>query len=108
LWIAVGGQYNSGLPTEIEGEIDVATLTDQYGRAIVDRVDFERGRVGPSSSLDVSLGWELFNRSGRSVRLHGDLFNLLNRLNVINFAGLLSGTAVAPRRTWAMRVQTAF
>ena len=35
-------------------------------------------------------------------------FNLTNRLNVINFAGLLSGTAVGPRRSSAIRVTTAF
>ena len=37
-----------------------------------------------------------------------DIFNLTDRLNVINFAGLLSGTAVAPRRTVAIRLHAGF
>ena len=48
-------------------------------------------------------------RSGdRTLRLQADVFNLTDRLNVINFAGLLSGTAVAPRRTVAVRLHAGF
>ena len=34
--------------------------------------------------------------------------NLTNRLNVINFAGLFSGTAFAPPRTFGVRAQVEF
>ena len=40
--------------------------------------------------------------------MQADLFNVFDRLNVINFAGLLSGTAIAPRRSFAMRLQASF
>ena len=72
------------------------------------RPDLDRGRVRPSWSLDASAGASLFDRRGRVLRLQVDVFNLTDRFNVINFAGLLSGTAVAPRRTVAMRLHAGF
>jgi outer membrane receptor for Fe3+-dicitrate len=108
LWIAAGAQYNSGLPAEVDRSSDLAFLVRQYGQAIVDFVDFESGRIRPSWTADASLGWELWNRDRRSFRLQTDVFNVFDRLNVINFAGLLSGTAIAPRRTWALRAQLGF
>jgi hypothetical protein len=107
-WIAGSTQFNSGLPTELDDEPNLPLLVAQYGQAIVDRVDFVRGRVGASWSADASIGWSLFERDGRSLRLQADVFNVFDRLNVINFAGLLSGTAVAPRRTWAVRAHVGF
>jgi hypothetical protein len=107
-WVAGSASYNSGLPTEVEGDVDIPFLTEQYGEAVVERADFDAGRVAPSASLDASFGWELFSRHRRSIRLQADVFNIADRLNVINFAGLLSGTAVGPRRTWALRMNVAF
>jgi hypothetical protein len=42
------------------------------------------------------------------VRLQADVINLTNRLNVINFAGLFSGTALAPPRSFAIRIHAEF
>ena len=36
------------------------------------------------------------------------MLNLANRLNVINFAGLFSGTALAPPRGFSLRLQAEF
>jgi hypothetical protein len=108
VWLAVATQYNSGLPVELDGTPDLALLAQQYGRAIVDRVDFDRGRVRPSSSVDASIGVELWRCGAQTVRLQADAFNVANRLNVINFSGLLSGTAVGPRRAFAVRLQAGF
>jgi hypothetical protein len=108
VWVAAGGQYNSGLPVELEAAPNKALLVQQYGQAMVDQVDFDRGRVRPSSSIDLSATAVLWNRQRNAVRLQFDVFNLTDRLNVINFAGLLSGTAVAPRRTFALRLRTDF
>ena len=80
----------------------------QYGRRIIDRVDLERGRVLPFASLDASTGVTLARSDKRSVRLQADVLNLTNRLNVVNFAGLFSGTAVAPPRSAAVRVRAEF
>jgi hypothetical protein len=43
-----------------------------------------------------------------ALRLQADVINLTNRLNVINFAGLFSGTAVAAPRGVAVRMQVDF
>jgi hypothetical protein len=107
-WIAGAVRYDSGLPVEIEGTPETDFLVQQYGAAIVDRVDFARGRIRPSSSIDAAVGVDLFNRGHKAIRLQADAFNLAGRLNVINFAGLLSGTAVGPPRTAAVRLQIQF
>ncbi len=104
-WIGVAGEYNSGLPVEFSGEIDEAI--EQYGARIVAQVDFENERVRPWWSIDLSSGVVL--RQGRGeLRVQGDVRNVANRLNVINFAGLFSGTALAPPRSVAIRVQASF
>jgi len=104
LWFAAGFEYGSGLPIEVDSP-DVALLTGQYGQSVIDRVNFDRGRVRPSSSIDLSAGADLWKKEQRAVRLQADLFNLADRLNVINFAGLFSGTAIAPGRNVAVRLQ---
>ena len=107
-WVALAGRYDSGLPIEVEGAFDAGLLVRQYGAAVVEQADLENGRVRPSWSLDASAGVTLFDRGGRVLRLQADVFNLTDRLNVINIAGLLSGTAVAPRRSAAVRLHAGF
>jgi outer membrane receptor protein involved in Fe transport len=70
-------------------------------------VDIDRGRVKGRFALDVSAGLQL---GGDRVRytLQLDVRNLTNRFDVINFAGLFSGTALAPPRTIALRVRAGF
>jgi len=106
LWAALGAEYGSGLPVAFQGT--QAQATAQYGPQIVERVNFDRNRVKPSFSLDVSLGTEIWKRDSLQVRLQADAANLTNRLNVIDFAGLFSGNAVAPPRSFAVRLETSF
>ena len=73
---------------------------DEAGERVVSRVNFETGRVRPSSSLDVSAGAILMKSPHRELRVQADVRNITNRLDVINFAGLFSGTALAPRRAF--------
>ena len=40
--------------------------------------------------------------------MQADIFNLTGRLNVINFSGLFSGTALGVPRSYALRLQTEF
>jgi len=40
--------------------------------------------------------------------VQADVLNVTNRFNLINFAGLLSGTAIAPPRGAAIRLRTEF
>ena len=108
LWVATGAEYGSGLPVELEGFGDLGLFQQQYGQAVVDRVNFDRGRVRPSFSLDFSAGAEVWRREKRSIRVQADVSNVTNRLNVINFAGLFSGTAVAAPRWASARLQFEF
>jgi len=107
LWMSFGAWYGSGLPVELEGS-EIARLRQQFSSRILDQVNFDRGRVRPSYSFDVSLGARVWSRSDKSVRLQADVLNVTNRLNVIDFAGLFSGTALYAPRTFAVRLQTQF
>jgi len=108
LWAAFGASYNSGLPFEIEGPSTVDFLAQQYGSRILNRVNFSRGRVRPSSSLDVSGGAELLHSEKLKIHLQTDVFNIANRLNVINFAGVFSGTALDAPRSFTLRLRSEF
>jgi TonB dependent receptor len=108
LWVAAGAQYGSGLPVELDAGVSTDLLREQYGQRVLDRVNLDRGRVRPSFSLDLSAGAELWKHEGRTLRLQADVFNLTNRLNVINFAGFFSGTALDPPRWAALRLQIEF
>lgn len=105
-WVAFGGAYGSGLPTEFEGTVQDAV--QQFGKQIIDRVNFDRGRVRPSLALGASVGAELVKREHLLMRLQADVQNLNNRLNLINFAGLFSGTGVGPPRSYSVRLGLEF
>jgi outer membrane receptor for Fe3+-dicitrate len=108
LWLAMVSTYGSGLPVDIDGAVDLNSLVSQYGQQIIDRVNFDAGRVRPSFTLDASLGADLWKLEKRTLRLQMVVENLTNRLNVINFAGLFSGTAIAPPRAGSIRLQYDF
>jgi outer membrane cobalamin receptor len=106
-WVAIAGSYGSGLPFEDFDETPGDAI-EEFGERVVQRVNFATGRVRPSASLDVSTGFTLIKSSSRSVRLQAEVRNLTNRLDVINFAGLFSGTALAAPRSAAVRVRLEF
>jgi outer membrane cobalamin receptor len=99
IWSAAVIRYGSGLPVELEDDVAVSDLVAHYGSAVVDRVDFDAGRLRPNLTLDWGAGIELWHRDKRRVGLRAEIANLTNSLNVVNFAGLFSGTAVAPPRS---------
>jgi outer membrane receptor for Fe3+-dicitrate len=108
-WVAVGGEYGSGLPAVVEDTpAAIQQAIAEYGQAIVDRVDFARGRVKPSLSMNCSAGVDLWKHDQEAVSLQGDVQNLNNRLNLINFAGLFSGNTVAQPRSYFLRLQAMF
>ena len=104
LWMAVGTTYGSGLPTDVGNE-DMAKLIEEFGQAVVDRVNLDAGRVKPMLSVDMSAAVELYRKETRAVRVQADVRNLNDRLNVINFASLFSGTAIGAPRTFSVRVR---
>jgi outer membrane cobalamin receptor len=107
IWLALSGQYGSGLPADV-GNADMNTLLLAYGPQILNRVDFTRGRVKPNLSFDAAAGAEVFRKEHRSATLQIQVANLANRLNVINFASLFSGTAVGPPRNVSARAKFTF
>jgi len=106
LWAALGAEYGTGLPFEFTGT--EAEALAQYGCAIVSRVDFDTGRVLPSLSFNASLGADVWHKDEIRIRLQADVENLNNRVNVMDFAGLFSGNAIAPPRSYALRLTTSF
>ena len=106
LWGAVGAEYGSGLPFEFEGTEEDAAAS--YSQQVLDRVNFDKGRVKPSLSIDASLGAEIYHTEKLKMRLQADATNLNNRLNVIDFGGLFSGNAIGPARSWFLRLTTNF
>jgi hypothetical protein len=101
-------RFDSGLPIEIDGDVDKTELALQYGARVVEQVDFEAGRVKPSRAFDASASFALWKTASNSGRVQVDVFNLFDRLNVINFASLLSGTAIGPGRAATVRVRAEF
>jgi outer membrane receptor for Fe3+-dicitrate len=71
-------------------------------------VNFGRGRVNPMFSLDASAGLTIWQADRKTVTFQADVLNLTDRLNAINFAGFLSGTAIAPPRSFGMRLRAEF
>ncbi len=107
VWVASSAEYGSGLPVEVNG-VDRETLTAEYGSQIVNRMNFEAGRVRPNFSLNVTAGADLWKHEKSVLRLQGEAENLTNKLNVLNFAGLFSGTGIAPPRSGNVRLQFEF
>lgn len=109
LWTAWTANYTSGLPVEDAQDLpDRDFLIAQFGEDVVNSVNFDRGRMHPSFSLNASLGFDLFRKERYKATLQADVTNITDRLNVINFAGLLSGTAVAAPRSGAARLRIDF
>jgi hypothetical protein len=109
VWAAVSANYGSGLPIELDPEnIDLNFLLAQYGEDILSRVNLDRGRVKPNFSLGAAVGAELYRKETRTLSLQLEAANLTDRINVLNFAGLFSGTAVAAPRSASARLRFTF
>ncbi len=112
-WFSVGARYGSGLPVELDddeeaGESAGADEPEPIPQSILDRVDFARGRVKPNFSLDLSAGLRLWDQDPRSLTLQFDVRNVTDRLNVINYNSLFSGTALAPGRQATVQMRLRF
>jgi len=107
IWLAFGGTYDSGLPIDFGGtEAQAAALG--YTQNILNRVNFSDLRPRPLWSLDASAGIILSKSEKYPVRFQIDGTNLTNSLNVIDFAGLFSGTAIGSMRSVDARLQFSF
>jgi hypothetical protein len=106
VWLAAGIQYDTGLPFEFDG--DPSTVLAEYGQQVLNRINFDRGRIDPSFQVDASAGADLYNSEKVHVRLQADGENLNNILDVIDFGGLFSGNAIGPPRSYFLSLRTTF
>jgi hypothetical protein len=117
LWIAGGIQYDSGLPFEFECDPSLTLQqciygpggpAQTYGQAVVNRINFARGRIYPAFQVNASAGAEVYKSDHMTMRFQIDGQNLNNVLDVIDFGGLFSGNAIGPSRNVAVRLTTNF
>jgi hypothetical protein len=106
LWLALGSDYNSGLP--FEADLTPQQYATIYGQVVVNHLNFDRGRINPYLTENASVGADLYNQEKRSVRFQADVQNLSNKLEVIDFGGLFSGNALGPSRQYTLRLVTTF
>ncbi len=106
-WIGLRSWYGSGLPVDLGGDAP-ADLITQYGERVVSRINFDRSRLRPSYSVDLSGGGIFRTGESSSIRVQGEILNLTDRLNVLNFAGLFSGSAIAAPRSYHIRLGFSF
>ena len=105
-WAAFGVQYDTGLPFDFDG--DQGEALQQYGQKIIDRINFDRGRILPSFQVNASAGADLYTTGQVKVRFQADGTNLNNVLDVLDFGGLFSGNAIGPSRSFNLRLTTTF
>jgi hypothetical protein len=110
VWFSSGVRYGSGLPVELEDDEEEEEQEEEQpiSQEILDRVNFDRERIRPNFSLDLSAGVRIWEEDSRSVTVQFDVRNLTDRLNVINFTGLFSGTALAPKRQFTFQTRVRF
>jgi hypothetical protein len=106
LWVAAGANYGSGLPFAYQG--DEPTALAEYGPEVIGRINFARGRILPLLAVNASLGADVYKGDRFTTRFQADGENLNGRLNLIDFGGLFSGNAIAPGRSFALRLNTSF
>lgn len=107
-WVATEQWYNSGLPVDLNSNDTYASLLPQYGSQVLGQVNFARGRVRPSYSIDFGTGYELYDKEQKTVSLQFQVSNITNHLNLINFASLFSGTAIGNPRSYSMELRAGF
>jgi hypothetical protein len=106
LWIAVGSDYNSGLP--FQPDLTAQQYATEYGQVVISHLNFNRDRISPYLTENASVGAYLYKQQKYSVRLQADAQNLSNTLEVIDFGGLFSGNALGPSRQYTFRLVTEF
>jgi hypothetical protein len=106
VWVALGADYNTGLP--FQPDLTPQQYATEYGQVVINHLNFNRDRISPYFTQNASVGVDLYQREKRSVRFQGDVANLGNTLEVIDFGGLFSGNALGPSRQYTFRLVTTF
>ncbi len=111
LWFAASAEFGSGLPVDLNGPVNasqIAFLLQQYGSSILNEVNLNAGRVRPNFSFDAAAGATLYHKEGKDISFEIEGHNLTDKVNVLNFASLFSGTAVAPPASVSARLKFGF
>jgi hypothetical protein len=106
VWIAVGADYNSGLP--FQPDLTPQQYATEYGQVVINHLNFNRDRINPYFTQNVSAGVDVLKREKFTTRFQGDIANVSNTLEVIDFGGLFSGNAIGPGRQYTFRLLTTF
>jgi hypothetical protein len=106
LWVALGCDYNTGLP--FQPDLTPQQYAAEYGRVVVNHLNFNRDRIGSYFTQNASVGVALYQKEKRSVRFQADVANLSNTLELIDFGGLFSGNAIGPAHRYTFRLVTSF
>ena len=121
LWIAGGIQYDTGLPFDFQCpgasgnqtpqqalQQCIASQAQIYGSDVVNRLNFDLGRILPSFQVSASTGIDLYKSERIKVHFQADGENLTNVVEVIDFGGLFSGNAIGPARSFSLRLRADF
>jgi outer membrane receptor for Fe3+-dicitrate len=106
LWVAAGFDYNTGLP--FQPDLTPQQYATEYGQVVINHLNFNRDRIDPYFTQNVSVGVNVYEREKQSIRFQADIQNIGNTLELIDFGGLFSGNAIGPSRTFSFRLQTTF
>jgi hypothetical protein len=106
LWMAVGADYNTGLP--FQPDLTPQQYATEYGQTVINHLNFNRDRISPYFTQNLTVGADLLKREKFTTRFQGDIANVGNTLELIDFGGLFSGNAVGPGRQFTFRVLTTF
>jgi hypothetical protein len=106
LWIALGSDYNSGLP--FRPDLTAQQYATAYGQVVIDHLNFDRDRINPYLTENASVGVTLYRHEKHSLSLQTDAQNLSNTLELVDFGGLFSGNALGPSRMYTFRLETTF
>jgi len=75
---------------------------------VINHLNFNRDRINPYFTQNVSVGADVLKREKFTTRFQGDIANVSNTLEVIDFGGLFSGNAIGPGRQYSFRLLTLF
>jgi hypothetical protein len=104
--MALGADYNTGLP--FEADLTAQQYATEYGQVVINHLNFNRQRISPYFTQNISVGADVFKREKYALRFQGDIANVSNTLEVIDFGGLFSGNAIGPGRQYTFRLATTF
>jgi hypothetical protein len=106
LWMSLGADYNTGLP--FQPDLTAQQYATEYGQVVINHLNFNRDRVSPYFTQNLSVGADLYKREKLTVRFQGDIANIGNTLELIDFGGLFSGNAIGPGRQFTFRTVATF